>query len=112
MEHYLSVDSFLGEPFNIASTSLLLYIIAHVSGLKPHKATIDLGDTHIYEDHLEQVQRQLNRIPFEFPQMKITKEFGGESVDDQIKFLESLKYEDFELSNYNYHKGIKAKMIA
>lgn len=107
-----SSDHFLGNPFNIASTSLLLYIIAHVSGLKPHKVTIDLGDTHIYEDHLEQVQRQLNRIPFELPQMKITKEFSGESIDDQIKFLESLKYEDFELSNYNYHKGIKAKMIA
>jgi len=107
-----SVDSFLGEPFNIASSSLLLYLIAHVSGLKPYKITIDLGDTHIYENHLDQVQKQLSRIPFEFPQMKIIKKFNGDTIDDQIKFLESLKYEDFELSNYNHHKGIKASMIA
>jgi len=109
----LSVDSFLGEPFNIASTSLLLYLIAHISDLKPYKVIIDMGDTHIYEEHLEQVKRQISRIPFKFPTLSIKKEFNvSTSIENKIKFLESLKYDDFEFSDYCHHKGILAKMIA
>jgi dihydrofolate reductase / thymidylate synthase len=108
-----SVDSFLGEPFNISSTSLLLYIIGHITGLKPYKVTIDLGDTHIYSDHIEQVREQLTRIPYKFPKLKIKKDIDLEmKTDDKLKFIENLQYEDFELIDYISHLPIKAKMIA
>lgn len=96
-----SADVFLGVPFNIASYSLFTMMIAQVCGLKPGTFVHTLGDAHIYNNLLEQVNKQLTREPRELPTMKINPE---------IKSIYDFKYEDFELENYNPHKGIKGKV--
>lgn len=109
-----SADAFLGLPFNIASTSLMLYLIAHITNKNPKYVIIDLGDTHIYEEHLEQTNRQIKRLAYKFPRLEITKKFNKEyidNIDERIKFLENLTYDDFKLYNYKHHKGILAPMI-
>lgn len=104
-----SVDTALGYPFNIASYALLLTIIAHVTGLKPRKLYITLGDTHIYEEHFEKITKHLERKPLKMPKLKITKE-KSKSVDE-VEFMEMLTVDDFLLIDYNYHTGIKMTMI-
>jgi len=99
-----SADTFLGVPFNIASTALFTILMAKITGYTPGRITINFGDAHIYSNHLEQVNRQLKRSPYRFPTIKVNKEIG--SIED----VEALAYEDFELSDYKYHPGIKAKM--
>lgn len=94
-----SCDTFLGVPFNIASYSLLTIMIAHVTGLKPGKFVWTGGDTHLYSNHIEQVQEQLSRESRETPQLKINPE---------IKDLFDFKIEDIELLNYDPHPAIKA----
>ena len=94
-----SCDTFLGVPFNIASYSLLLIMIAQVVGLEPGEFVHTMGDTHLYSNHFEQVKKQLSRDPRELPKMKINKE---------VKDIEEFKYEDFELAGYDPYPGIKA----
>ena len=101
-----SADTFLGLPFNIASTSLLTYIVAQVTNLEPGEVIISLGDTHLYDDHIEAALKQLDRSPMEFPKLKINKDL--ETIED----IENLEYSDFELIDYQSHPGIKASMIA
>ena len=96
-----SADVFLGVPFNIASYSLFTMMIAQVCGLKPGTFVHAIGDAHIYNNLLEQVNKQLTREPRELPTMKINPE---------IKSIYDFKYEDFELENYNPYKGIKGKV--
>ena len=96
-----SCDSFLGVPFNIASYSLLCMMMAQVCGLKPRYFIHSMGDTHLYLDHLEQADLQLSREPRELPKMKINPD---------VKDLFSFKYEDFELTDYNPHPHIAAKV--
>jgi thymidylate synthase len=98
-----SVDLFLGEPFNIASYYLLLCILCQYTSKIPGDITISMGDIHIYEDHLQQVKQQLQRLPLPFPVLKINK---------ILPELNELINEPhlFELLNYNFHPGIKAKM--
>lgn len=100
-----SADLFLGLPFNIASTTLLLYIVAKLVDMKPGYVSITLGDCHIYADHIEQVKRQLSRTPYLQPIMTV-KDFTT------IEEVESATVDDFVLSDYECHKGIKAIMIA
>jgi|SaaInlStandDraft_6_1057023.scaffolds.fasta_scaffold00865_21 dihydrofolate reductase/thymidylate synthase len=100
-----SADIFLGLPFNIASTTILLYIIAQLTGYTPKDVNITLGDCHIYCDHLNQVERQLKRNPYEEPHFKIPQFKNLEDVENS-------QWSDFELLNYNCHPGIKAQMIA
>lgn len=95
-----SSDSFLGLPFNISSYSLLVYIIAAEVGLKPGNLYIGLGDTHIYENHIEAVKEQLERTPTEFPRLIFEK-----------KKIQDYVYTDFKLVGYKPHKSIKAEMI-
>ena len=97
-----SGDMFLGIPFNIASTTLLLYIIAKMTDTKPGKVSIVIGDAHIYEDHIDQVKVQLERIPYPLPQVNICEK--REKIEDYIP-------EDIELINYVSHPTIKAKML-
>jgi dihydrofolate reductase/thymidylate synthase len=97
-----SSDTFLGLPFNIASYALFMSIIAKISGKKPRYLNITLGDTHIYESHLDIVNTQVNRTPFEFPQLTIK----------DIKSITDLTYDDFTISNYKSHGALKAVMIA
>jgi len=73
-----------------------------------------LGDTHIYKEHLDKINRQINRVPLIKPTLKINKEFDplNTSIDDKVKFIENLKPEDFILENYNCWPGIKMDMVA
>jgi dihydrofolate reductase/thymidylate synthase len=100
-----SADLFLGVPFNIASTTILLYIISKLTGYKPGNVGISFGDCHIYQAHLEQVKRQLSRTPYKEPQLFIS---DFKTLED----VENAKYEDFLIQNYTYYRGIKAEMIA
>ena len=111
MMYMRSSDLFLGLPFNIASTALLTHIIAKVSGFKVKEIAISICDCHIYEEHLEPLNIQLERMPYEFPSIHITKEIDiNLSTDEKIKWIEDLSFEDFELINYNYYPTIKAIM--
>jgi len=111
MMYMRSSDLFLGLPFNIASTALLTYIIAKVSGMKVKEIALSLCDLHIYEEHLEAVEEQLKRTPYNFPKINIKKDIDiNISIDDKIKWIEELTYDDFELIDYKYHPTIKAIM--
>ena len=111
MMYMRSADLFLGVPFNIASTTILCMIIAKVMGMKTKDICISICDNHIYEEHLDAVKEQLNNEILETPQMIIKKEIDiSLSIDEKIKWIEELKFEDFELSNYKSYKSIKAIM--
>jgi thymidylate synthase len=111
MMYMRSSDLFLGLPFNIASTALFTYIIAKVCGYNLREIALSLCDCHIYEEHLEAVDIQLERTPISFPQLKINKDIDiNISIDEKIKWIEELKFEDFELINYNPQSTIKAPM--
>jgi thymidylate synthase len=94
-----SADLFLGVPFNIASYSLLTAMVAQVCGLKPREFVHTFGDLHIYKNHIAQVEEQLGRTPRELPRMLI-----NESIMD----IDSFKYDDFELVDYDPYPTIKA----
>lgn len=96
-----SADVFLGVPFNIASYALLLMMIAQVTGLEVGDFVHTFGDVHIYRDHLEQVELQLERTPKALPQMKL---------NPQIRQLEDFTYEDFELIGYEPYPHIAAQV--
>ena len=93
-----SADTFLGVPLNIDSYALLLMMVAQVTGLKAGDFVHTIGDTHLYLNHLEQVDLQLTREPRPRPKMKINPE---------VKDIFDFKYEDFELVDYNPHPHIK-----
>jgi len=96
-----SADTFLGVPFNIASYALLTMMVAHVTNLEYGEFIHTLGDAHIYNDHLNQVELQLSRTPKPLPTMTINKD---------VKDINDFKYEDFTLSNYDPHPLIKGKV--
>lgn len=100
-----SSDLFLGLPFNIASSSLLLMIIAKLTNLKPRYFNLSLGDVHIYSNHIGQVKEQIQRIPYTSPRIILP---DIEIIDD----IEKLSHTDFELLNYSCYPSIKAEMIA
>ena len=111
MMYMRSSDLFLGLPFNIASTALLTYIIAKVSGFKVKEIAISICDCHIYDEHIEPLNIQLERKPYDFPSINIKKEIDNNlSINEKIKWIEELQFEDFELINYNFHPTIKAIM--
>jgi thymidylate synthase len=111
MMYMRSSDLFLGLPFNIASTALLTNIIAKVSGFKVKEIAISICDCHIYDEHIEPLNIQLERKPYDFPSINIKKEIDNNlSIDEKIKWIEELQFEDFELINYNFHPTIKAIM--
>lgn len=97
-----SADMFLGVPFNIASYALLTHILAHLTGLKPGKFIHSFGDAHIYLNHLEQVDAQLQRQPYELPRLFI--------VDRGQKTVEDFVFEDFTLVGYKHHAAIKGEV--
>lgn len=96
-----SADVFLGVPFNIASYALLTMMIARVTSLEPGEFVHTFGDAHLYSNHLEQVDRQLQREPFPLPRMHI--EDRGQSMFD-------FEFDDFRLEGYRCHPHIKAKV--
>ncbi len=96
-----SCDMFLGVPFNIASYSLLLHMVAQVTDLKAGEFVHTLGDAHIYYNHFEQVKEQLSRKPFPLPRLWL---------NPKIKNIDYFKMEDIKLENYQFHPAIKAQM--
>jgi len=94
-----SADVFLGVPFNIASYALLLLMVAQVCDLEVGEYVHTFGDVHIYNNHFEQVEKQLSREPKSLPTMKLNPE---------IKNIFDFDFNDFTLENYNPHPGIKA----
>ena len=93
-----SADTFLGVPFNIASYSLLTMMVAQVCGLQPGDFVYTTGDTHIYLNHIEQVNLQLTREPRKLPRMVINPD---------VKNIFDFKYEDFQLEDYHPWDHIK-----
>lgn len=94
-----SADTFLGVPFNIASYSLLLSMVAQVTGKQPGEFIHTLADTHIYLNHLEQVDEQLSREPLPLPTLKLNPD---------IKNIDDFTFGDIELVDYQSHPAIKA----
>lgn len=94
-----SADVFLGVPFNIASYALLLMMVAQVCDLRVGDFVHSFGDVHIYNNHFEQVKKQLSRSPKNLPTMKLNPE---------IKNIFEFDFDDFTLENYDPHPGIKA----
>lgn len=100
-----SVDVALGLPFNIASYSLLLCLVAKVTNLEPHEVICNLGDTHIYLDHIEPLKQQIQNKLYKLPslEMPIVKGLN-------IETIKKLKVDDFILENYQCNNSIKMKM--
>lgn len=94
-----SADIFLGVPFNIASYALLTLMIAQVTGLKPGDFVHTLGDAHLYSNHFEQADLQLEREPLPLPRMLFKRDVGD---------IFDFRYEDFELRGYEAHPHIAA----
>lgn len=97
-----SCDMFLGVPFNIASYSLLLHMLAQVTGLKAGECILTLQDAHIYHEHFDAVKEQLSREPFPLPQLWL---------NPAIKTIDEFTMDDIKLENYQSHPSIKARMI-
>ena len=93
---------FLEIPNNIASSALLVYIIAKITNKKPKNLSIIIGDAHIYEIHITQVVEQLDRKVHNPPKLIIKNNY--EKIED-------FKFEDFELINYQYNPPIKTNII-
>jgi thymidylate synthase len=106
-----SCDLFLGIPFNIASYGLLLEIIAKAVNMVPDELIGNLGDVHLYSNHIEQAKEQIGREPYPLPTLKHLRN------DDKYKLLcefpllwDELKISDFEIENYQSHLAIKAPL--
>lgn len=94
-----SCDVFLGVPFNIASYSLLTMMIAQVSGLQPGEFVHTFGDAHLYDNHREQADLQLSRVPLPLPTLRLNPE---------VTNLFEFGIDDFDLRNYACHEAIRA----
>jgi thymidylate synthase len=97
-----SADSFLGLPFNIASYGLLLEIIAKETNMVPDELIGNLGDTHLYANHVEQAREQIGREPFELPKIQISSGLLDDIAHHEV--------DDFGLLNYQAHPHIKAPL--
>ena len=100
-----SGDLFLGIPFNIASTSLLLHIVSQLTGLEPGKVHLLIGDYHIYDSHTESVFEQLKRTPKNLPKLEM-------KLFSSLEEVESATLLDFKIIGYESEPAIKAQMIA
>lgn len=128
----MSSDYFLGVNFNIASCALLLSLVARLTGYTPRWLSITTNDSHLYENHIEQVQTQLTREPYPLPSLSIADDMltfeqiqtrvrcsdSGVGDYDAYRYmtdtivgqLENLRPEWFTLKNYQHHEAIAAPM--
>jgi thymidylate synthase len=104
-----SVDTFLGLPFNIASYALLLEIIAKEVDMVPDELIGNLGDVHLYSNHIEQAKEQINREPYDLSELVINDEFWNpnQGIINQINHV---KPHDFFIKDYRSHPSIKAPL--
>jgi thymidylate synthase len=111
-----SCDVGLGAPFNIASYGLLLEILAKATNMVPYELIGNLGDCHLYSNHIEPIQEQLTREPFNLPTLNINTEFWptqsgecgvGELTDNVDSLIRNMEIGDFTLENYTAHPAIK-----
>lgn len=109
-----SQDIMLGTPYNIASTSLLTHILAKVLHMQVDRVIVVTGDTHIYEQHMDGANEQINRTPFVFPTLEITKDAPPleASIETKMRWIEDLTIDDFMIENYQSHGLIRMPMIA
>ncbi len=103
-----SVDTFLGLPFNIASYGLLLMLLGKLVNMVPQNLIGNLGDTHLYLNHLEQAQEQISRSSFDLPKVDLNFDFTFR--DGHLVAWDKVKIENIELKNYNSHSVIKAPL--
>ena len=96
-----SCDMFLGVPFNISSYSLLLHMVAQITGLEPDEFVHTFGDAHVYQSHFEQVREQLTRQPLPLPRL---------ALNGEVKEIDAFGMSDATLVGYQSHAAIKAKM--
>ena len=96
-----SGDVFLGVPFNIASYAILTMIVAHCTGLKPHRLIIHIGDAHIYNTHIESCKKQLDTEAYPFPTLHIS---------ENVKDIDDLEFGNFTLNDYVSGPSISAPM--
>ena len=96
-----SADVFLGVPFNVASYALLTMMVAQAAGLVPGEFVHTFGDVHLYANHLEQADLQLQRKPYDLPRM---------TLNADVRDIFAFQYEDFTLENYRFHPHIPAKV--
>ena len=101
MLYQRSGDVGLGVPFNIASYSLLTYMIAHVCDLKLGEFVHTIGDAHVYSNHIDGLEEQLKRTPKPFPTINIKR---------KVTKIDDFKFDDFELIDYNPDPAIKLDM--
>ncbi len=103
-----SVDTFLGLPFNIASYGLLLTLLGKLVNMVPDELIGNLGDTHLYLNHLDQAREQIERNSFELPNVKLN--FNFQFNDGYLVAWEKIRVDDIHLMNYNSHPSIKAPL--
>ena len=109
-EKYLSCSMYqrsgdlgLGVPFNIASATLLTYILAKMTNKIPKKLVLTIGEAHIYNNHIDTLKEQIKRTPYPFPKLNLNKKVNLNSIN-------TLQYKDFELMGYEHHPALKMKM--
>ena len=108
-----SVDTFLGLPFNIASYGLLLELIAKEVNMVPEELIGNLGDVHLYNNHIEQAKEQIGRTPYELPKVNFNSEWWDQPFFEAVKsdnFCKCLLEEDIQLYDYQFHPSIKAPL--
>jgi len=109
-----SVDTFLGLPFNIASYATLLEILGKTLNMVPDELIGNLGDTHLYLNHLDQAKEQISRNFYELPTLEINNEewsdYNSTRDNDINDFISNIKVEDFKINNYVSHPKIEAKL--
>lgn len=96
-----SADLGLGIPFNIASYALLTHMVAHVTNTTAHELVIQLGDAHVYKDHVDALEVQLRRVPRPFPTVRWARE---------VAEIDEFKNGDIVVEGYNPHPSIAMKM--
>jgi len=105
-----SVDTFLGLPFNIASYGLLLEILAKMTNMVPDELIGNLGDVHLYQDHLSQAREQITRQPYRLPKLEMNGQYWVTDCGLDTHIL-SMLIEDFQVKDYESHSTIKAPLL-